>query len=219
LAIDHLVWATPDPEPDCEALADGLGVAATDGGRHQALTTANRLLDLGGEQRYLEFIYRDPDARPTTTLADRIAALERGGLYHWAVRCDDLEALHDCAIQAGLSSTGPLPSSRTEPNGKTLRWRLLFVGCHTFGGLVPFFIDWENTPHPTEALPAGASLAEFRLATPEPDRLQSILDVLSVRAPLEQAEAPGIRATLEYEGRRIELPVAQPFGKGLSPLR
>src|SRR2546425_8217492 len=54
LGIDHLAIAVADPDDAATRLERDLGLAATGGGRHDALGTLNRLVWLG--DTYLELI-------------------------------------------------------------------------------------------------------------------------------------------------------------------
>ena len=54
LGIDHLVIAVTDPDHATAQLERVLGLAATNGGRHDALGTFNRLVWLG--DTYVELI-------------------------------------------------------------------------------------------------------------------------------------------------------------------
>ena len=173
--LDHLVWGSADVARDAAWLTTRTGTAPVPGGRHEGLGTANHLLGLQGERRYLELIHRDPQATTSSALAERLSGLSTGGLCHWALRCADLDALHERALALGLTSTGALPTSRAAPDGTILHWRLLFLGGHRRGGLVPFFIDWQDTPHPARSLVPAATTSEPVLASPDARPLRTLL--------------------------------------------
>ena len=42
--------------------------------------------------------------------------------------------------------------SRTTTKGKILKWKCVFIRGHGLGGLVPCFVDWSGSPHPTEVM-------------------------------------------------------------------
>ena len=110
LQIDHLVWATADVATDVDrfhALEYRLLPADA------MLASVRPSTDLGtgtvGAPCYLELIHPDPAADGTSGLAD--SALARSGLYHWAVRAGDLDAIDARARGAGLGSTGAWTSN------------------------------------------------------------------------------------------------------------
>ena len=216
--LDHLVWATATPGADADAFAARTGVHASLGGRHEALGTANHLLGLAGTDRYVELIHPDETSEVDTPLARRLATLERNGLCHWALRSPELAAVHSRALAAGIESTGPLPFSRKTPEGATLEWELLFLGGHGHGGLVPFFIDWHDTPHPARGLAPAASIKDFALESPDADALADLLARLGVDVFVAPARQPGFRIRLEAGTSTWDLETAAPFGTGLSPL-
>ena len=59
--LDHLVVAARDLDEGTAFVQDLLGVPLEPGGKHDAMGTHNRLLNLGGGV-YLEIITIDPDA-------------------------------------------------------------------------------------------------------------------------------------------------------------
>ena len=221
LQIDHLVWATADVATDVDRFHAALGVPPVAGGRHAGLGTANHLLDLGtgtvGAPCYLELIHPDPAADGTSGLSQTLGALARSGLYHWAVRAGDLDAIDARARGAGLGSTGAMDLERARPDGGVLRWRLLFLTGHPFGGLLPFFIDWMDAEHPAVSLASGVEFTDFRIGTPDHARLAATIDALGVEADVRACETPALSAELKGPAGMLELTTAAPFGRGLSP--
>jgi hypothetical protein len=130
LGVDHVVLACADPDATAAALMDRLGLAATGGGRHEALGTLNRLVWLG--DAYLELVgVFDAELASGSWLGRPVlAALDGGadgGLVTWAVAVDDLdETLRWAPPDAGLA--GPLDGERRRPDGRTVRWRLAHPG-------------------------------------------------------------------------------------------
>ena len=47
-------------------------------------------------------------------------------------------------------------------------------------GLVPFFIDWGDTPHPAKSAAAGATLISLRAEHPDPENVQRMLGGLGL---------------------------------------
>jgi hypothetical protein len=48
--------------------------------------------------------------------------------------------------------------SRKTTNGKVLKWKCVFIRGHGIGGMVPCFVDWSGSPHPTEAMDVSADV-------------------------------------------------------------
>ena len=68
--------------------------------------------------------------------------------------------------------------ARTRPDGVRLAWQLVFVDGHPFGGLVPFFIDWGESPHPSTTLGAPLEWRSLTLEHPDAPRLAAVLEAL-----------------------------------------
>jgi hypothetical protein len=70
----------------------------------------------------------------------------------------DLDRLAAALGRAGFDCGPPVAGGRQKPDGTMLRWTCLGVRNHGFGALVPFVIDWMDSPHPAGAAPRGGSL-------------------------------------------------------------
>lgn len=187
--IDHFMYAVPDLETGIRWSQDTFGVAAAPGGSHPGLGTCNALLSLG--DTYLEIISPDPAQRLEGTFGGRIAALNSGGLVTWAAS-GDLIRIQNQLKSRGIESAGPIPTSRTTPTGARLDWSLLFPRRHAFGGLLPFFIDWQQCEHPSRTQPVGGRLVSFSLTLPDPDAYRAVIDGLVDDLVIVRG-APGMR--------------------------
>ncbi|MBA2720221.1 MAG: VOC family protein [Chloroflexi bacterium] len=142
LGIDHVVLACADPDATAAELESKLGIAATGGGRHEALGTWNRLVWLG--DAYLELVgVFDPELASRSWFGRPVlAALELGGgLVTWAVAVDDLdETLRWAPPTAGL--VGPLDGERRRTDERVVRWRL----AHPIelSATAPFLIEHDR---------------------------------------------------------------------------
>jgi hypothetical protein len=143
LGIDHVVLATEDPDATAAELETRLGLAATGGGRHDALGTFNRLVWLG--DAYLELIGAFDRHLAAESWLGRpvLASLEQGGgLVTWAIAVDDVdEALRWGPPDGGL--VGPLDGERRRPDGRVVRWRLAQPGA--VSSTAPFLIEHDLT--------------------------------------------------------------------------
>ena len=194
LGIDHLVIAVADPDDAAARLEETLGLAATGGGRHDALGTFNRLVWLGDS--YVELLgVLDRDLAGRSWIgAPALEALDRGGgLATWAIATDALSA-DLAARRAGGSELGdPIDGERRRADGALVRWRLA-APRHLGPGDPPFLIEHDATA--AEWTPAERS-ARRALAHPlgGPARLAMLeLPVDDVgRTSLRFSRAVGLR--------------------------
>ena len=162
MEIDHIVLAAADLEAAKQEFAEATGVMPADGGPHPGGGTRNALVSFG-DGCYLEIIAPDPGQELAGTNGQRFAALPALELLHWAVRSEDLNAV-SARLSAGGLTPGPVRDmARVAPGGDKLEWQLMGVRSQELGGLMPFFIDWQNTPHPSLAAPFVGSLQALRL--------------------------------------------------------
>lgn len=202
--LDHFIVAVPDVLAASRAVADGLGVEPAFGGAHPDHGTCNALLSLG-QGRYLELIGRDPQARAPGALARRAAAVEGAEVWGFALACDDLPELARRAPSLNLRATEPFDGSRLTAQGDVLRWQLLGLSCETLGGLVPFAIDWLDTPHPSGTAPQGASLESWHVAHPDPDAVQTLYRGLGLDVCVQFGLRPAIVIVVAHGARRMTL--------------
>lgn len=125
LGIDHLVIAVADPDDAAAELERELGLAATGGGRHDALGTFNRLVWLGDAYVELIGVFDRSLAEQSWIGAPTLRALDAGGgLVTWAIATDDLET-DVAALRAIGSDLGdPVGGERRRRDGAVVRWRL-----------------------------------------------------------------------------------------------
>jgi hypothetical protein len=193
--VDHLVYAVPDLAAGVDHVESLLGIRPGPGGTHPGWGTANALLALG-PGRYLEVIGPDPgqpDFRGKRPF--RIGELSAPTLVNWAARGNGLEQLADLDL-AGERIGNALSASRELAGGGELHWVLTDPSQLVADGLVPFFIDWGDSPHPSVTAPPGAELIGLELRHPDPERLLGMLKTLDLELPVLAAESPAIVATI-----------------------
>ena len=196
-AVDHLVYATPDLARGIQAIEALTGVCAKPGGSHPGMGTRNALLSLG-PSRYLEIIGPDPaqaDYRKPRVF--RVDAVERPKLVTWAARAGSIENLVARALPDGMRLGAALGGSRMRPDGTALSWQLTDPYVENADGVVPFFIDWGESAHPSTDAPSGASLVGLVAGHPEPGRVQACFDLLGLGIPVVSAPVPQLSASIE----------------------
>jgi hypothetical protein len=143
LGLDHVVLACADPDAAASELETRLGLAATGGGRHEALGTWNRIVWLGDAYLELVGVFEPELASRSWFGRPVLAALERGGgLVTWAVAVNDLdETLRWAPPESGL--IGPLDGERVRHDERVVRWRLAHPA--ELSSTTPFLIEHDRT--------------------------------------------------------------------------
>ncbi len=165
--LDHVVIAAPDLAAAKAQFAAMTGTQPVDGGPHIGRGTCNALVSFGASC-YLEIIAPDPQQDIAGTGGAALAELSEPVLLHWAVRVSDLGAIADAANSLGLTAGAAYDMSRATPGGARLNWRLMAIGGHGLGGLVPFYIDWLDCAHPADAAPVVGPLEELAVSVTNP---------------------------------------------------
>lgn len=203
--VDHLVYAVPDLGTAVEELESRLGVRAAPGGRHPGEGTRNALLALGRDS-YLEIMAPDPaqgsPGRPRWFGIDRLVTPRLAG---WAAKARDLEDTARRAVQSEIP-LGPVIDGRRDRSERVaLSWRFTDPHVVVGDGIVPFFIDWGDSPHPGRGAPRGISLIGLRAVHPEPQRVERMLAGLGLDLSVEAGEKPALVATLRTPRGRVDL--------------
>ena len=180
--IDHFAIGADALEQGVTAMKTQLGVTVPKGGKHDAMSTHNHVMQSGNES-FFELIAINPDAPdpgrarwftlddPATQarLADRPRAL------CWVVGTDDLD---------GVIAASPVDLGEVVLFTRGERsWRLTVPkdGSLPMSGLLPAFIEWSPGPHPsTGQQDLGVTLDKVNLTYPEPDTLTEVLTALQV---------------------------------------
>lgn len=207
--FDHFVLAAADLEAAKAEFAAQSGCEPADGGAHTGLGTRNALASFGGGS-YLEIIAPDPEQSHENNMAARLKKLDATTPLHWAIRVDDLPGLAERARALGFNPGPILDTARQQPDGTLLEWRLLGLrGGHEFGGLVPFFIDWLDCPHPADNNPIAGHVSLFEISLPA----GPAHELLAGTAGLTLREgAPGMTLRVETPAGMIAYTATDPAG-------
>lgn len=204
MTVDHLVYGVEDLRTGVAELAERLGVEAAPGGKHVGRGTHNALLGLGGDA-YLEIIAFDPEQ--TERRAPPLFALGQvrlPRLVGWACAATDIQERVRRARRSGYDAGPAEAMSRLRQDGTALRW-LLTPPPPPDRRVIPFLIDWGDSPHPSRAAPAGVRLVELRAEDPEPRRARAALAALEVELHVEAGPEPALIATLDSPKGRVVL--------------
>jgi hypothetical protein len=204
-AVDHLVYATPDLQLGIDRIETLLGVRASPGGQHPGRGTRNALLSLG-PGAYLEIIGPDLEqAAPSQPRPFGIDDLKEPKLVTWAAKGKGLEQLARDAARGGVMLGDVIAGSRRRTDGVMLSWRYTDPRTVVADGIVPFFIDWGNTPHPSLSAAAGVSLVALRAEHPDAQRVHTALSRLGIDLAVQKGARAALLAVVNSPRGRVEL--------------
>src|SRR6185295_13315433 len=168
--VDHLVYTVPDLQQGIESAEKLFGVRATPGGQHPGLGTRNALVALGPSS-YLEIIGPDPEQpKPAGRRRFGIDELRAPRIVGWVAKGAEVDTLAAAAADKGVKLGAVIPGSRRRPDGVVLAWRYTDPAAVLADGLVPYFIDWGTSPHPSATATRGATLISVRAEHPDAER-------------------------------------------------
>ena len=136
-AVDHLILKARDLESGVAFLADRLGVASVQGGRHAGFGTHNAIVPLGSTYLEILAVYDAEEAGSNPFGRWALEETNEGIRVDAVVlRTDDLDAI---CMRNDLK---PVSMTRVRPDGVELSWRLAGLDSAISQGL-PAFIQWD----------------------------------------------------------------------------
>jgi hypothetical protein len=209
MRLDHLSYAAgPEGLGACvQRLGARLGAAFTDGGIHPSFGTRNFILALT-DGCYLEVVgtldHPAVDQAPFgRAVRDRTAA--GGGWLAWAIRVDDIGVFEERLGR--LAAAG----HRRRPDGVDLRWQQIGINDVTEDPQLPFFTQWEVSPHEHPSTGGrGITLTGLEIAGEE-GTVDAYLGT-SARQPLEDVDVTWL-APSEDERGLVAARFATPSGE------
>ncbi|MEJ2085175.1 MAG: VOC family protein [Acidobacteriota bacterium] len=203
--IDHLIYGAPDLEVTVAALEDRFGVRASKGGSHPGEGTRNALYSLGAGV-YLEILAIDPDQPdPNRPRWLGIDDLEQPRILTWVAKGSNLGRLVVQAAEEGVHLGPVLAGSRHQSDGSNLHWHVTDPHVTVADGIVPFFIDWRDTPHPSQSAAKGLVLKELRGEHPDVGGTRQTLQTLGLKLPVDAGATAALIATLDTPRGLVEL--------------
>ena len=201
--FDHFMLAVPGLEAAAAEFERRTGVRPSEGGRHPGQGSHNVLAALG-QGCYLEIIGPDLAQDRSNNFGEVLVRLPAPTLRKYALLTSDIHATHARAAALGLwplassgaRTSGPFAMSRALPNGTLLRWRLLLLGSDKYGDCVPFFIQWDSEPHPSQTSAKGCTLAKFWVEHPDAGGLAKLYAGLNVAVETVSASTPALKLTI-----------------------
>ncbi len=146
--LDHVVYFTKKKPKEIAQEVTIEGISPVEGGQHLQWGTYNALLyTLNSYIEWLAVENEEIAEGTTQPLAKQLLYdLEDGeGYKSLCLRTDDIESKNRYFNKLGYRTSGVLPSERRTPDGKLIKWKLLFIHQKIDDSLpYPFFIEWEQ---------------------------------------------------------------------------
>jgi hypothetical protein len=203
--VDHLVYATPDLNGSIETLEKLLGIRATFGGQHAGKGTCNALIALGSST-YLEILGPDPaQPEPNAPRWFGIDTVTTPRLVTWAAKGNDLARLVSNAADKGVKLGEVKSGTRRRFDRLLLTWQFTDPDPLIAGGVVPFLIDWGQSPHPAASAAQGAALVDLRAQHPDSNRVQALLGEILIALPVCKGPDAALVATILGPRGLVEL--------------
>lgn len=203
--VDHLVYATPDLQLGIDTAQKLFGVTATPGGQHPGLGTRNALIALG-PATYFEIIGPDPDQpRPAGGRRFGIDDLRSPRLLTWVAKGKSLEKFAADAKALGVDLGAVIPGSRKRTDGVVLSWTYTDPRVVLADRLIPYFIDWGASPHPSATASKGVTLVSLRAEHPDAERVQKMITELQLDLVVTRGPKPSLIATFNTPKGQVVL--------------
>jgi len=166
MRLDHVSYvASHDQISDVvQRIGSQIGTAFVDGGIHPQFGTRNFTAPLLNGQ-YIEVVCAlDHPAAVKTPFGQAVTkkAAEGGGWLTWVFSVPDIRPVER---KIGRESIG---GHRLRPDGVELRWKQVGVRELLTNPEFPFFIEWENTNHPSDSGTSNASIRTLNFANSQP---------------------------------------------------
>jgi hypothetical protein len=95
--------------------------------------------------------------------------------------------------------------TRRRPDGVQLSWQFTDPWAPVADGVVPFFIDWGNSPHPARTAAKGTTLVSLRAEHPDAQPAREMLRHLGLDLPVNRAPSAALIAVIEGPRGTLEL--------------
>ncbi len=199
--IDHIMYGTLGFDATLAEIERDWGVRLTIGGGHEDLGSINALADLGNGA-YLEVLGPHP-TRPVRDDWRAFMAPLHHKLGFWAVGVTDIAAAVERAKAAGYDPGRVEHEERRRPDGLLLGWEMCWRDDSD--PVIPFLIDWGETPHPSVDSVKGLRLVSLRAEHPDPTEANRRLAAVGTALEVTAGPAPRLIAVLDTPRGRIEI--------------
>jgi hypothetical protein len=114
----------------------------------------------------------------------------------WFINSRNVGRDWDEAISNGVPYGEVKSGSRQRPDGVQVSWRFTDPAKPVADGVVPFIIDWADTPHPSQTAANGATLISLRAEHPDPQYAKRLLRALALKLSVKRGNRPTLIATI-----------------------
>lgn len=148
LELDHVVYFTKKAPVDIVKEITIEGIRPVVGGQHLQWGTFNALFYT--KDSYVEWLAVESLEVARNAKQPLVQQLlydidDGEGYKSLCLRSDNLEESNNYFQKLGYRTTGVIPAERKTEDGRTVRWKMLFIK-HQLGDSLPypFFIEWEQ---------------------------------------------------------------------------
>ncbi len=202
---DHIILTTIDLSSGMDYVENLFGIRPVFAGQHLGLGTHNALLSLGN-RTYFEVIAPDPKQDiDKNKLWINISDDPTPQLSRWVAQTDQLTTIAKIGAEQNIPLGDIRPGSRTQTDGTPISWEATFPDVENFGGLLPFFINWGNSKHPSESLPLAGSLEKISGTHPQADLIKKYWQYLGIPYEVKPGPKPQLHAWIKTKKGLIEL--------------
>lgn len=203
--IDHLVYCVPDLKEGMQTIEEKFGIAPIYGGQHLTRGTHKALLNLG-KGCYLELLAAD--SQNNTISPPRwmgVDLIKTSKVTRWAIKSTDFDREISVLEKVNFELGKTFAGSRKTSEGALLNWKMSLPLPSPEVEILPFFLDWKDSVHPTENLPEKCQLIELRATHPNPKIIQNTLKKLGAELKIEQSDIISIIAKIKTPRGVIEI--------------
>lgn len=191
LSFDHFILGVDDLNEAMTSFNMLTGVLPVYGGGHPTLGTHNALVSLGNGS-YFELLSIDPvNVTGSNSTIESLKSHKLPKLIGWALEIVDLEKTAQALISADLSMSPLQKGSRKTPEGVVLNYEFAaIVGLSNTKNIVPFFIKWVETAHPSQTSPIGCHLQDVALGVSADEKLITFLKNTGLAITITETDQP-----------------------------
>src|SRR5262249_49407679 len=131
--------------------------------------------------------------------------LKAPGLLTWVAKGRSLDTFAAGAKAQGVDLGAVIPGSRKRPDGIVLKWTYTDPQVVLADRLIPYFIDWGSSPHPSATAAKGVTLTGLRAEHPDAERVQAMLKQPRLPLGVTRGPKPSIIATFDSPKGKVEL--------------
>jgi hypothetical protein len=204
MQIDHLVYASPTLEQGMAEIQELTAVKPVIGGKHLQWGTWNALISLG-PQCFFEIIAIDPAQSYVGPIIFDLDTITESKLVRWVAKSNRIPEQVKLAEAAGFSLGPVIEGQREKQDGTLLKWSLTDPLSNPGDGLIPFLIDWRDTPHPGSATPKGCMLLALSGKHPNPGIIQQMLQAIELDFEIEKGKTIELTATIQAPNGLIKI--------------